>query len=246
MTERNVHQFDADVRAHEGYVYTTNAKRSSVLANARLTDVTVEMVDLRGRRVIDVGCGDGTFADELAVRCAPASIVGIDAAAEAIALANRKFTSTSVPLHFEVGDVYALPYSTGSFDVAIVRGLLHHLDDAPRALAEISRMAPEVFVIEPNGYNPALKVIERVSRYHREHDEKSYPPPRIRGWIRALGGTIEGETFAGLVPFFCPDWMAEALKVVEPSVERLPLARHLTCAVFCVRYRTRLASPGGS
>ena len=61
VIERNVSQFDADVRANAGYLYTTNAKKSSVLANQRLTDVTRAMVDLRGRRVIDVGCGDGTL-----------------------------------------------------------------------------------------------------------------------------------------------------------------------------------------
>jgi hypothetical protein len=83
-----------------------------------------------------------------------------------------------------------------------------------------------------------LKLIERFSRYHREHGEKSYAPSLLRRWIRELGGTIEREQYAGLVPFFCPDWMATGLKAIEPAIEAMPAARQLSCAVFTVRYRT--------
>jgi SAM-dependent methyltransferase len=237
VIERSVSQFDADVRANQGYLYTTNARKSSILANRRLTDVTRAMVDLQGRRVIDVGCGDGTYVAELFAACAPAEMVGVDASSEAIDNANRAFGRPG--LRFDACSVYDLPYEARSFDVAVVRGLLHHLDDAPRALARIGALASEVFLIEPNGYNPTLKLIERFSRYHREHGEKSYAPSLLRRWITELGGTIEREQYAGLVPFFCPDWMATALKAVEPTIEKLPGARQLSCAVFTVRYRTR-------
>ena len=237
MTEPVFKKFDSDVLENEGYLYTTNARTSSVIANARLTDITREMVELRGRRVIDVGCGDGTYAYELFERCAPASMIGVDAAAEAIAVANKKYAAAAPALRFEAHDVYRMPFEPRSFDVAVVRGLLHHLDDAPRALQCISRLATQVFVIEPNGYNPTLKAIERFSRDHREHGEKSYAPAALRRWIRELGGTIEREAYAGLVPFFCPDWMATALKAVEPALEKAPGARQLSCAVYTVRYR---------
>jgi 2-polyprenyl-3-methyl-5-hydroxy-6-metoxy-1,4-benzoquinol methylase len=236
MTEHNVGQFEKDILANDGYLYTTNARKSSLMANQRLSDITREMVELRGRRVVDVGAGDGTYTYEIFAACKPAFMVGVDAAANAINTATRKYAHPG--LRFERHDVYSMPYGTGSFDVAIVRGLLHHLDDAPKALEGISRLASEVFLIEPNGYSPILKLIERVSRYHREHCEKSYAPGRIRRWIKELGGTIEREQFAGIVPMFCPDWMAEALKAVEPVVEPIPVLRQLLCAVFAVRYRT--------
>jgi len=237
-SDGSVDMFDADARSNDGYLYTTNARISSLLANRRLTDLTRSMAVLEGRRVIDVGCGDGTYTHELFVSCAPRAMVGVDAAAEAIVVANRRFGAAD--LRFETGSVYDLPFPVGSFDVAIVRGLLHHLDDAPRAIAQIGRLAREVLVIEPNGYNPALKLIERLSRYHREHGEKSHAPRLLRRWIREQGGTIERERFAGLVPFFCPDRIAFALKSFEPLAEALPAVRQLACAVFAARYRTEV------
>jgi SAM-dependent methyltransferase len=231
--------FDRDVRDNRGYLYTTNARRSSVVANERLTTLTCDMVALAGRRVIDVGCGDGTYAHALFVRTRPACLVGVDAAAAAVAVARERYGAEA--LRFEVHDVHAMPYAPHSFDVAVVRGLLHHLDDPRRALTAIARLAGEVLVIEPNGYNPVLKVIERVSRYHRAHGERSYAPARLRGWIRGLGGVVERERYAGLVPFFCPDWMVGGLKRLEPWVERTLGVARVSCAVFAVRFRTSAA-----
>jgi hypothetical protein len=31
---------------------------------------------------------------------------------------------------------------------------------------------------------------------------------------------------------FCPDWMAKAMKAVEPFVEAVPIIKHLGCAVY--------------
>ena len=47
-----------------------------------------------------------------------------------------------------------------------------------------------------------------------------------------LDATVERRLFAGLVPMFCPDWMARVTKRIEPLVERLPLVRNIGCAVY--------------
>lgn len=231
--------FDNDVRANAGYRYTVNAPLSSNMANERLTDLTRDMVSLQGLSVIDVGCGDGTYTHELFRLASPAKILGADAAVEAIALASSKIApGDEKRVSFDAVSVYDLPYAAKQFDVAVVRGLLHHLDDPFRALERIGHVAKRVFIIEPNGYNPVLKVIERTSEYHRTHGEKSYAPFMLRKWIRKLGGKIEKESYAGLVPFFCPDPMAKLLKRLEPFVEIAPGADRMSCAVYAVRYST--------
>jgi 2-polyprenyl-3-methyl-5-hydroxy-6-metoxy-1,4-benzoquinol methylase len=195
------------------------------------------LAHVEGRRVIDVGCGDGTYSAELK-RAGAAEVLGIDAAAEAVASARRRAAGTP-GLHFEVMDTLEIEAADEPFDVAVVRGLLHHLYDVEEAIARISKLAPEIIVLEPNGYNPVLKVIERVSPYHVRHEEKSYAPHRLDRWFARHGGRIEERAYIGLVPFFCPDWMARILKAVEPIVEATPLLRSIACGQYVLKIDVR-------
>jgi SAM-dependent methyltransferase len=226
--EKNIQKFNEDARTNDGYRYTSNARISSKMANARISRAVAQLVDLTGKRVVDVGCGDGTYTEEL-VRMGAASVLGVDAAADAIALAATR-PGVGAKLEFRVATVDQL--AGEHFDVAVVRGLLHHLYEAGTAAASICAVADEIIVIEPNGYNPVLKVIEKVSKYHVEHEEKSFPPRRLDRWFEREGAVVEGSLFIGLVPFFCPDAMARALKKVEPVFERTPLIRALSCAQY--------------
>ncbi len=97
------------------------------------------------------------------------------------------------------------------------------------------RIADEVVILEPNGWNPILKLIEKFSEYHRQHDEKSFSPLRIASWVRAVGGSVDYVKFVGLVPFFCPNWLARVLKATEPVIERLPVLRRYLCGVCVMR-----------
>ena len=222
--------FDRDVALNEGYRYTTNAPLSSRLANERLTDLTLELATLAGRSLIDVGCGDGTYTAELARRGNPTSVVGIDPAAAAVDVARRRHPD----LRFEVGDAAWLEATSERFDIAVTRGVLHHADDPPRLLQAVGRIAAEVVVIEPNGWNPVLKLIERASSYHRAHGERSWRSSVIDRWLREAGFLPLSSRYAGLVPFFCPAPAARALKAIEPLVEASgPLGR-AALAVYAV------------
>lgn len=251
MTDRrnpSVDPFTNDIAANAGYLYTTNARLSSGLANRRLTDASIAVADFKGRRVIDIGCGDGTYTIEVVEIAAAARVAALDPAESAVQVARSKLGAH--PIDVAVGSAFALPHPDGSFDIAYLRGVLHHMTDPARALAEALRVATTVVVVEPNGYNPVLKLLERYSTYHVEHGERSYAPRQLDRWVRAAGGTVERRTFAGLVPMFCPDWMARVTKRLEPVVERLPLVRSLTCAVYvfsarCERRSTDRRGPDG-
>jgi 2-polyprenyl-3-methyl-5-hydroxy-6-metoxy-1,4-benzoquinol methylase len=90
--------------------------------------------ELRGKLVLDVGCGMGRFA-EVATRWG-ARVVGIDlsAAAEVAAknLAAREFTAFQA-------DVFALPFAPESFDVIYSVGVLHHTPDCEAAVKSLDK-----------------------------------------------------------------------------------------------------------
>lgn len=88
--------------------------------------------DLRGKLVLDVGCGMGRFA-EVATRWG-ARVIGIDlsAAAEVASknLADREFVAFQA-------DVFALPFAPESFDLIYSMGVLHHTPDCEKAFKNL-------------------------------------------------------------------------------------------------------------
>ena len=90
--------------------------------------------DLRGRRVLDLGCGTGRLAAALAER--GAKVWGVDSSAEMLARA-RAWVDPRVGL--KQGRAEALPFRDGWFERAVLR-LVVHLVDRPRALPELARV----------------------------------------------------------------------------------------------------------
>ena len=225
-----VDPFNRDVLAGGGYRYTTDAPLSSRLANARITLASLRAASWTGASAIDIGCGDGTYTAEILGRGRPASVHGIDPAPAAIEAARER--QSDPRLSFSVGSAYELPWGDAQFDVGYLRGVLHHVDQPAQALREAVRVAGRVVVVEPNGCNPGLKLLERVSRYHREHGERSHPASRLDRWATEAGGRVVWRAFVGFVPMFSPDPYARVAKTVEPLLEQLAGVRRIACAQY--------------
>ena len=74
---------------------------------------------VRGKRVLDLGCGDGRFA--LGVAPLAKSVDGIDPDAEAIAVARKSARKSSAAnVRFAVGAAQQLPYPDEAFDVVLL------------------------------------------------------------------------------------------------------------------------------
>jgi len=95
----------------------------------------VELGDLGGRRVLDVGCGTGRLAAALADQ-ARAKVWGIDASEQMVAVARE-----TVPAGVGVrrGVAERLPFRDGWFD-RVTMSLVIHLIDRPQAFAEARRV----------------------------------------------------------------------------------------------------------
>lgn len=230
--DHNTAPFNADAEANDGYIYTTNISLSSRMATDRTTALLLRTGRFKGRRVLDMGCGDGFYTFRFWDKGKPSAMVAVDAAEKAIEIADRK--KGDRPITFEVGDAHSLPYLDNSFDLVLIQSILHHDDDPLHMIREGFRLAPEILIHEPNGNNPGVKIIEKVSKYHREHGEKSYSTPQISSWIKEAGGVVTYQRFGGLVPMFCPDPVARIAKAIEPVVEGIPLLNSLGCAVYVI------------
>ncbi len=232
--------FDIDVSLNGGYLYTTQARLSSVVANQRLTKATLDFVTLKGKTVIDVGCGDGVFTAQLYKKGQPKKMWGIDSSKEAVDVAHKLYNRKNKNLQFFYGDIYHLSRKFSHSDLALVRGVIHHVEDPQKAIQSVANVASEILVLEPNGYNPLLKIIEQISPYHRFHKEKSYTPVKIRRWLKAAGFRIVKDEFISLVPFFFPDILTVIFKKIEPLVEGAPYLRNGLCGVYVVHAKKNI------
>jgi ubiquinone/menaquinone biosynthesis C-methylase UbiE len=237
VQRKNVDVFDRDAEINKGYYYTKSVRLSCRLATQRSMDAILATASLCNRSVVDIGCGDGFYTIRFWDRAQPKSMVGLDPASHAIAVANTN--KENRPVQFLVGDAHKLPFPTNSFDVALVQSILHHDDNPKDVIREAFRVAPEIVIHEPNGNNLGLKIIEKLSAYHREHNEKSYSSGLLRQWIEESGGTVASQRFAGFVPMFCPSVIARTMKALEPVVEALPLVNKFGCAVTVIVARRR-------
>ena len=122
MSERPPHDFEAFYR--EGAPpWDIGAPQPEVV---RLADEGA----FRGS-VLDAGCGTGENALHLAGR--GLSVVGVDAAATAIARAGEKAAARGLPARFEVRDALDLGALRRRFDTVLDCGLFHVFDDGDRA-----------------------------------------------------------------------------------------------------------------
>jgi len=92
----------------------------------------------QGKRVLDIGCFDGTIA-ELVQR--NNKVVGIDIAPKAVALARKNGVNAHV-FNFEED---LLPTSFGKFDLVIAGEIIEHVFDTGGFIRKISR------ILVPNG-----------------------------------------------------------------------------------------------
>jgi len=84
----------------------------------------LDEVPARCERALDVGCGSGTFARELATRFG--LVDGIDRSAEMIAVARRRYSD--VPnLRFLEGDFLDVGLEMGGYDFVTCIAAVHHM-----------------------------------------------------------------------------------------------------------------------
>lgn len=133
--------------------------------------------EVRGKRVLDYGCGKGDFA--LKLLAAGAQVDGIDIAEnyieESIAVALKAGYPAS-QFNFQIMDAHALTFDANSFDYVVGNGILHHLN-FELALDEIHRVLKpggRAIFQEPLAGNPLLRLFRVLTPNARTLDERPF------------------------------------------------------------------------
>ncbi len=130
---------------------------------------------LPGRRILDVGCGDGVdaeiFIQEYGLKTTAADVYRHERIPRIQGLTFRKASAL------------ALPFRNSSFDYVFAHDILHHVDepaqriarhlDALREFRRVCKPTGSVLVIEGNRYNP-LFYPHMVRMRGHDHFRQSY------------------------------------------------------------------------
>lgn len=114
--------------------------------------------DVRGKRVLEVGCGNGGCGAAFAA--AGSRVVMMDVDERLVSLARRHNEIDGVDAKVFAGDFFdenAAFYREGPFDLVLFRDVIEHLADTTQALRIARRHLAEggrVFVIFPPYYSP--------------------------------------------------------------------------------------------
>ena len=111
-----------------------------------------------GKKVLDVGCGNGYVLGKYA-QCGT-HVYGVDITRTSIELCKRRFEYLGRRGHFYIANAEELPFGNETFDCACSMGVLHHTPDIKKAIGEIFR------VLKPGG-RLILMVYHRNSALYR-------------------------------------------------------------------------------
>ena len=100
-----------------------------------------------------------------------------------IADTRRRAKELRAPITFEVGEVQALPFPDGTFDVCRAARLLEHLSDAERALTEIVRVSRPGGRIVVFDFDWDTLIIDHPGKETTRTIVLSYSDSIRNGWI---------------------------------------------------------------
>ncbi len=154
-----------------------------------------QLGDVRGRRLLDLGCGAGENSVYFALR--GAHCVAADWSPGMVDVACQLAARYQVEIEGRVANAQALEFPDHSFEIVYAANLLHHLPDPQAALREIHRVlvpGGQACFWDPLRHNPVINIYRRMATQVRTADETPLDISLVR-YVESLFRETRYDTF---------------------------------------------------
>ena len=178
----------AEYADEQGLLGRRNAYRYASGPDARKRAVEA-VLEVRPRRVLEVGCGPGEASEQIAA--GGAEVVAVDISPRMVELARERGVDA------RLGDVQELPFDDASFDCALAAWMLYHVPDPERAVAELARVVAGRLVVVTNRADHLHELRELLGSARESPFDDRNAPDLLAGYFAA----VEEEDLGGWIDF---------------------------------------------
>jgi 2-polyprenyl-6-hydroxyphenyl methylase / 3-demethylubiquinone-9 3-methyltransferase len=156
----------------------------TALNPARLTYLTAALRELGvsavGKTVVDIGCGGGLFAEELARL--GARVIGVDPSTSSLATARSHAAAGGLSIDYRAGAGEKLPLQDASVDIACCVDVLEHVNDVDAVIGETARVlrAGGIFVFDTINRTRRSRLV--MIKLLQEWRLTAWMPPNLHAW----------------------------------------------------------------
>lgn len=132
------------------------------------------MARVKGKRVLEYGCGEDSYATKL-IEWGAAEVVSIDISDEAVEQLEEWAAEDGLSDRISCRRMNAeeLEFPDNSFDMIVGRAILHHLDlkRSYNSIARVLKPDGHAIFLEPLGHNPLINAYRNRTPHLRTVDE---------------------------------------------------------------------------
>jgi ubiquinone/menaquinone biosynthesis C-methylase UbiE len=174
--------------------------------------------NVRGKRLLDLGCGAGENSVYFAQR--GAICVASDYSPGMVEVALKLADRYGVSVEGRVINAMAIDYPDNSFDIVYAANLLHHIPDPTVTIREMHRVLKPGGMMcfwDPLRHNPVINVYRRIATEVRTEDETPLHIDIVREVRRSFGQTRFDTFWLATLWIFLQFYLIEK---VNPNKER--------------------------
>ena len=137
-------------------------------------------LDPAGKVIIDIGCGGGLFAEEIARL--GASVIGIDPAPGAIAIAQKHAAETGLAIDYRIGSGEHVPADDACAEIVYCVDVLEHVADVDAVVRETARVLKPggLFLFDTINRTRFSKLV--VIKLGQDWAMTAFVPPNLHDW----------------------------------------------------------------